>query len=78
MYHNTHDDAGLTNCNLEPQHLDSVDEHSSSATTLELSNEVDVVSNLTSAADSDVEDVNVTDAELEECEDLHDIPSIYE
>ena len=75
LYHNTHDDTAFTNCNLEPRDLDS-DEEPSSSTTIELSNEEDAASSL--ASGSDVEDVSVSDAELEECEDPDDITSVCE
>lgn len=79
LYHNTNDDTAFTNCNLEPQHLDSDDEHiSSSTTSREFSSEEDVASNWASAVESDVEDVSVTDAKLEKCDDLHDITSVCE
>ena len=77
LYHNTHDDTAFTKCNLEPQDLDS-DEESSSSTTIELSSEKDDASSLASAIESDVEDVPVSDAELEECEDLDDNTSVCE
>lgn len=78
LYHNTHDETAFTNCNLEPQDLDS-DEEPSSSTTIELSNEEDDASILESAVESDVEsDVSVSDAELEKCEDPDDNTSVGE